>query len=278
MESQEQGAVAELPKLTIRKFNGTNLDWTRFWGQFTKGIDQSSMAVITKFSYLKEFVVPKVRKSIDGLPFTPEGEQSGEGLCEGYPRTAIERLVETSPKRYINFTNGCCTMSSCSKTLGKLNKVNGNVALTIDKLPGIRGELVRSDEGWQSWDFLQLCAALKSWTHRNPVESNSVEPPPPPKIDRQSPACVYCEETSHKSADCPCMSTLDGKKKILGQGTGQWNVWVKCHVSCVQEDITLQFVMISVSRGRVLCLLLAIARLFILLWWLRLVELNVMPC
>ena len=82
MESQEQGAVAELPKLTIRKFNGTNLDWTRFWGQFTKGIDQSSMAVITKFSYLKEFVVPKVRKSIDGLPFTPEGYEKAKSILK----------------------------------------------------------------------------------------------------------------------------------------------------------------------------------------------------
>jgi len=30
--SQEQGAVAKLPKLTITKLNGTNLDWTRFCG------------------------------------------------------------------------------------------------------------------------------------------------------------------------------------------------------------------------------------------------------
>ena len=73
VESQQQGAVAKLPKITITKFNGTNLDWTRFWGQFTEGIDKSNMVAITKFSYLKEFVVPKVRKSIDGLPFTPEG-------------------------------------------------------------------------------------------------------------------------------------------------------------------------------------------------------------
>ena len=55
----------------IKKFNGTNLDWTRFWGQFTNGIGKSNKAAIRKFSYLKEFVMPKVRKSIDGLPFTP---------------------------------------------------------------------------------------------------------------------------------------------------------------------------------------------------------------
>ena len=40
------------------------------------------MAAITKFSYLKEFVVPKVRKSIDGLPFTPEGYEKAKSILK----------------------------------------------------------------------------------------------------------------------------------------------------------------------------------------------------
>ena len=63
VESQQQGAVAKLPKITITKFNGTNLDWTRFWGQFTEGIDKSNMAAITKFSYLKELSYPRLGKA-----------------------------------------------------------------------------------------------------------------------------------------------------------------------------------------------------------------------
>ena len=81
-ESQEQGAVAKLLKLMITTFNGTNLDWTRFWGQFTKGIDRSNIAAILKFSYLKEFVIPKVRKSMDGLPFTPEGYEKAKSVLK----------------------------------------------------------------------------------------------------------------------------------------------------------------------------------------------------
>ena len=240
--SQEQGAVAKLPKLTITKFNGTNLDWTRFWGQFTEGIDKSNMAAITKFSYLKEFVVPKVRKSIDGLPFTAEGyEKAKSSLKERYgidsevEKAYVKDILElpkvsgNQPQKIHQFYERLLYNVQSLETLGKLNKVNGNVALTIDKLPGIRGDLVRNDEDWQSWDFLQLCAALKSWTRRNPVESNSVESPPP-KFDRQSlrafntrqqgikpRACVYCDETSHKSADCPRVSTLDGRRKILAE-------------------------------------------------------------
>ena len=38
------------------------------------------MADITKFSYIKEFVDPKVRKSIDGLPFTAEGYKKAKDI------------------------------------------------------------------------------------------------------------------------------------------------------------------------------------------------------
>ena len=80
-----QSTAAKLPKLAITKFNGTNLNWTRFWGQFTEGINKSGMAAITKFSHLKEFVVPTVRRSIDGLPFTANGYERAKGiLCERY--------------------------------------------------------------------------------------------------------------------------------------------------------------------------------------------------
>ena len=76
----QSSAPAKLPKLTITKFNGTSIDWLRFWEQFTEGIDKFEMAAVTKFSYLKEFVNPKVRKSIDGFPFTAEGYDKAKAI------------------------------------------------------------------------------------------------------------------------------------------------------------------------------------------------------
>ena len=38
------------------------------------------MVAITKFSYLKEFVDVKVRKTIDGLPFTAEGYNRAKSI------------------------------------------------------------------------------------------------------------------------------------------------------------------------------------------------------
>ena len=163
VESQDQGAVAKLPKLTITKFNGTNLDWTRFWGQFTEGIDKSNMAAITKFSYLKEFVDPKVRKSIDGLPFTAEGYKKAMSILK--ERYGIDSEVEKAyvkdipelpkvsgnqPQKIHQFYERLLYNVQSLETLGKFHKVNGNLALTFDKLPGIRRDLVRNDEDWQN--------------------------------------------------------------------------------------------------------------------------------
>ena len=57
----------------ITKFQGTHLDWQRFWGQFEAEIDKPNIGQLAKFSYLKELLVPKVRAVIDGLPFNSEG-------------------------------------------------------------------------------------------------------------------------------------------------------------------------------------------------------------
>ena len=63
----------KLPKLKITKFEGTTLDRFRFWNQFQTEINQVQRHPISKFSYLKELLGPKVRLFIDGLPFKPEG-------------------------------------------------------------------------------------------------------------------------------------------------------------------------------------------------------------
>ena len=45
---------AKLPKLEITKFQGTFLDWMRFWNQFETEIDKAKLTQVAKFSYLKE--------------------------------------------------------------------------------------------------------------------------------------------------------------------------------------------------------------------------------
>ena len=88
-QAHEKPPVAEgtdvkvkLPKLTITIFKGTSLDWTRFWNQFTAEIDSTKIAGVSKFSYLKELLDPKVKPLIDGLPFTSEGYKRAKNILE----------------------------------------------------------------------------------------------------------------------------------------------------------------------------------------------------
>ena len=52
VKSDEKVSV-KLPKLKITKFEGTALDWFRFWNQFETEIDQVQISPISKFAYLK---------------------------------------------------------------------------------------------------------------------------------------------------------------------------------------------------------------------------------
>lgn len=55
----------------------------------------------------------------------------------------------------------------------KLNQVDGNVSMTLDKLPALRGDLLCTDPTWESWDFAQLTDALRQGTRRNPVNATT---------------------------------------------------------------------------------------------------------
>lgn len=111
------------------------------------------------------------------------------------------------------------------ETMGKLSQVNGYVTLTIDKLSGIRGDLVRNDDDWQDWDFVKLCEALRSWTRKNPLEKLDDRKKEPrykgfntDLRDAKPRPCVYCEEVTHKASECKKISTPGECKKISTPG------------------------------------------------------------
>ena len=48
--------------------------------------------------------------------------------------------------------------------------------MTVDKLEGIRSDLVRTDDNWQDWKFPEIIEALRKWTVRNPVKQEENHP------------------------------------------------------------------------------------------------------
>lgn len=165
---------AKLPKLVITKFDGTFMHWPRFWGQFSETIDKTSVAPITKFSYLRELLDFKVKRTIEALPFTSEGYNRAKSiLVEKYGKESeivkaytreildIPSVQNANRKKISEFSEKLTYCVQALQTLKKLEQVNGAVSMTLNKLPAIRGDLVRTDPDWESWDFASLSEAIR---------------------------------------------------------------------------------------------------------------------
>lgn len=82
----------------------------------------------------------------------------------------------------------------------------------LDKLTGIKADLVRGQQNWQDWDLPRLVQSLKKWRDVNPAtEGNNFESMTTPSkrpenkslfFDSESMdkrRCVYCDDASHIS-------------------------------------------------------------------------------
>ena len=239
----------KLPKLEISRFNGSPTDFTRFWNTFSEEIDRSELPGTSKFSYLKEYLGPKVRPLIESLPFNIEGYTRAKTILESrYGRTSeivtahIQKIMNlqtvngTNPTKVNEFYETLLKNVQALETMGKLESVNGYVRMVLDRLPGIRSELVRDDDDWHEWKFPDLVESLRKWTERNPVlitDRNQREESNNDRRhggrdrvyqtgDRNSNSgvgtdCVYCDSKAHKSFQCDVVSSSGARKKVLSE-------------------------------------------------------------
>lgn len=245
---KEKSINGKLPKLVITKFKSTHTDWLRFWNQFKAEIDSSDVSPITKFSYLKELVDPKVRSTIDALPFNSEGYLRAKNILttkcgkESEINAHVTNIMSlpvtqgANPNKILEFYETLLPNLQALETMGKIREVNGYVRMTLDKLEGIRGDLVRTDDNWQDWDFPHLLEALQKWTIRKPPkhseERQSQDKLPPHKpmkpflpknrsyqTRQEEPKrpCIYCESVNHQSVNCDKVITLQECKRELNR-------------------------------------------------------------
>ena len=236
-------SAVKMPKLVITKFNGTAQDWLRFWGQFEAQIDKSSVAAVTKFSYLKELVEPKVRKLIDGLPFTVDGYDKAKDLLNrrygktsdvigAYVRNILElqTIRERNVKKIHEFYDTLLFNVESLQTLQSLYKLDAAVQFTMDKINVIKHELALMDENWSEWDFPKFVKMLEQWTVNNPISTISGEQrlksfsnssPRKEKMfltgSTQSRGCFYCGDDRHKAINCDKVVLAKERKKILAE-------------------------------------------------------------
>ena len=146
---------AKLPKLVISKFDGSFMNWPKFWGQFTEAIEKSSIAPITKFTYLLELLEPKVKRCVEALPFTPKGYNRAKAILEDkhgkepeivkcYIKEilGLPQITGANPRKVAEFYEKLTHCVQALETMEKLSQISGNVSMTLEKLSGIRGDLV----------------------------------------------------------------------------------------------------------------------------------------
>ena len=130
-------------------------------------------------------------------------------------------VKDTNPNEVDKFYKTLLYNVQSLETLGKLERVNGMTRSVLDKLPGIKSDLVRG-EGWQDWGLAQLVTALKLWRDINPCSEESSKDRK--RRDRsekilntgaKKQGCVYCDDVSHKSRECTRVADVNERKKML---------------------------------------------------------------
>ncbi|RUA05998.1 MAG: hypothetical protein DSY43_03210 [Gammaproteobacteria bacterium] len=80
---------ARLPKLEVRKFDGTPHEWQEFWDAFTSAVDNNdALSKVDKFNYLRGLLEGPAKSSIAGF-----------SLTEANYSTAVEQLTKRYGKR-----------------------------------------------------------------------------------------------------------------------------------------------------------------------------------
>ena len=91
----------------------------------------------------------------------------------------LSYITSANPRKIAEFYDKLSHSVQALETIGKLDLIGGNVSMTLDKLSGIRGDLVRTDTEWETWDFTKLTEALKQWVNikRNPISASERDEP-----------------------------------------------------------------------------------------------------
>ena len=134
----------------------------------------------------------------------------------------------TNPERISEFYGKLVTSIQTLESMWKEKEIRGYVRPTLDKLPGIRADLVRLDEDCQEWGFPQLVKALRKWCERNPVPLDSHRGGNSGRHDKggerafrakqedwKSKPCVDCKSVEHRSVDCEKIKGVVDRRKYL---------------------------------------------------------------
>ena len=206
-----------------------------------------------------------MRREVESLPFTNEGYNRAKAILkEKYGKESeivkayvkeilsLPLIPSANARKIATFSDKLTYCVQSLQSLGKLDEVRGLTTITLDKLSAIRGDLVRSDGEWESWDLDKLAEALRLWIRRNPVGVCDEEDEHSKKRrDRERVfltnrgdkprKCIYCESDEHKAIACTKVTTTAERKQILAKKKLCFNCAIGTHraVKC-QSKLSCQ--------------------------------------
>ena len=243
-ERRGQLQQAKLPKLQITPFNGTPMDWVRFENMFMSQVHTKDIPDEIKFGYLLEMVSPQVRDRIGNLKPGTEGYKTAwERLKREYGQTQVvvnAHMTEiinlgvikgTDYERVRGFHEKLSKSFDALQTLNSRDTLGGLVMTTINKLPHIKPDLVRTDDEWERWSMKDLIENLERWLRRNKPEEGVYANEMKPKREKhwfasgerrlqvmkgisQGPTCIFCKQ-DHWGDTCQTYDSLEKRRKFF---------------------------------------------------------------
>ena len=129
----------------------------------------------------------------------------------------LPAITSAHPKKIDEFKKKLLNYVQSLETLGRLRDISGNVRAALDKLKGIKADLVRNQVAWQDWDFTKLIEALHHWREIKLAEEweSSHQHVKSFQAHEQVGGCVYCSRNDHTPQDCRKVAMLNERKRIL---------------------------------------------------------------
>lgn len=190
IEKTVRSTSAKLPKLKITPFKGTPTDWVRFENMLVTQVQNKPITEEEKFGYLLEMVSPKVRGRIVNLKPSALGYkivwerlEKEYGQTKPVVNTHVEEIMNLPTVKGSNFSRVQEFYEKVSRnydallTMGQGNMLQGFVTSTLNKLPQVRPDLVRTDDNWENWDMETLINNLQ----RNKTEDHPGHSGDPPR-------------------------------------------------------------------------------------------------
>ena len=179
LEKEARSTTAKLPKLMISPFKGTPTDWVRFENIFITQVYNKSISAEEKFGYLLEMVNPNVRADSKpeafeiGYKIAWRSARSEYGQSKLVVNAHVEEIVNLPVIKGSNYLKIQEFYESVSRnyaallTVGEADMIRGFVMSTLNKIPQVRPDIVRTDENWENWDMEALINNLRQWLTRH---------------------------------------------------------------------------------------------------------------